>query len=80
LKLVNATSVDRPITITLEGIGTAARTVRVNTLHGNTIWATNTTRDPKRIVPVSSTLPIKGEAIPYSVPAYSIQVLEIELK
>ena len=80
LKLVNATSVDRPITITLQGIGTAARTVHVNTLHGNTIWATNTIKDPKRIAPVSSTLPIKGEAIPYSVPAYSIQVLEIELK
>lgn len=80
LKLVNATSVDRPMTITLRGIGTAARTAHIGTLHGNTIWATNTIGEPKRIVPVSSTLSIKGEATPYSVPAYSIQVLELDLK
>jgi alpha-N-arabinofuranosidase len=80
LKLVNATSVDRPMTITLQGIGTAARTAHVSTLHGSTIWATNTIKDPKRIVPVSSTVTIKAEAMPYSVPAYSIQVLEIKLK
>jgi alpha-L-fucosidase len=61
-------------------IGTAARTADVSTLHGNTIWATNTIKDPKRIVPVSSTVNIKGDTMPYSVPAYSIQVLEIELK
>ena len=80
LKLVNATSIDRPMTIALRGIGTAARTADVSTLHGNTIWATNTIKDPKRIVPVSSTVNIKGDTMPYSVPAYSIQVLEIELK
>jgi len=80
LKLVNATSVDRPTTISLRGIGTAARTARIATLHGNSTWATNTIRDPRRIVPLSSTLNIKGEAIPYSVPAYSIQVLELDLK
>lgn len=40
----------------------------------------HTSKDPKRIVPVSSTLNIKGEATPYSVPAYSIQVLELDLK
>jgi alpha-N-arabinofuranosidase len=80
LKLVNATSIDRPMTITLQGIGAAARTAHVSTLHGNTIWATNTIKDPERIVPVSSTVNIKGESMPYSVPAYSIQVLEIEWK
>lgn len=80
LKLVNATSADRPMTIALRGIGTAARTAHISTLHGNTIWATNTIEDPQRIVPVSSILNIKGEAIPFSVPAYSIQVLELDLK
>jgi alpha-N-arabinofuranosidase len=80
LKLVNATSTDRPVTIALPGIGTAARTAHISTLHGNTIWATNSIKDPRRIVPVSSTLSIKGEAIPYSVPAYSVQVLQLDLK
>jgi alpha-L-arabinofuranosidase len=80
LKLVNATSADRPLTIALRGIGEGSRTAHLSTLHGNTIWATNTIKDPRRIVPLSSTLNIKGEATPYSVPAYSIQVLELDLK
>ena len=80
LKLVNATSVDRPMTLTLHGLGAAAHTAHVSTLHGNTIWATNTIKDPKRLVPVSSTVNMKGEATPYTVPAYSIQVIDIDLK
>jgi alpha-L-arabinofuranosidase len=80
LKLVNATTTEQPVTITLQGIGAAARTARISTLHGGSIWATNTIKDPKRIVPVNSTLNIKGEVIPYTVPAYSIQVLELDLK
>jgi hypothetical protein len=31
-------------------------------------------------VPVSSTLNISGERVPYVAPAYSIQVLEINLR
>ncbi|MEI9974945.1 MAG: alpha-L-arabinofuranosidase C-terminal domain-containing protein [Ignavibacteriota bacterium] len=80
LKLVNATSTDRPLTIALRGIGTTAHTAHLTTLHGNTIWATNTIKEPTRIVPVNSTLTIRGESTPYSVPAYSIQVLELDLK
>jgi alpha-N-arabinofuranosidase len=80
LKLVNATSTEQPITITLRGLGTPAHTARVNTLHANTTWATNTILDSKRIVPVSSTLTFNGEKIPFRAPAYSIQVLEVDLK
>ena len=50
------------------------------TLHANTVWTTNTIRDPERIVPVKSDLKIKGERTPYVVPPYSIQVMEVELK
>ena len=80
LKLVNATSNEQPVTITLSGLGTAGHTARVSTLRGNTTWATNTIEAPKRIVPVSSTLNISGERVPYVAPAYSIQVLEINLR
>jgi len=80
LKLVNATSTGQAMTITLRGLGAAAHAARISTLHGNTTWATNTIKDPKRIVPVSSTLAFKGERVPYVVPAYSIQVLEVDLK
>lgn len=80
LKLVNASSTEQPMTITLNGLGTAAHTVRIDTLHANTIWATNTIRDPKRVAPATSTLNIKGERIPYVVPSYSIQVLQFDVK
>jgi len=80
LKLVNATSTGQPVTITLRGLGMAAHTARVSTLHANTTWATNTIKDHERIVPVSSTLNINGERLSYAAPAYSIQVLEVDLK
>jgi len=80
LKLVNASSTGQAMTLTLRGLGAAAHVARVSTLHGNTTWATNTIQDPKRIVPVNSTLTLKGERTPYVVPAYSIQVLEVDLK
>src|SRR5580692_4707100 len=65
LKLVNANSVEEPVTITLSGLGAAAHTARVSTLRANTTWATNSIADPKRVVPASSTLSISGERIPY---------------
>ena len=66
--------------IARENPGAAARTARTSTLRANTTSATNTIKDPKRIVPVSATLNIKGEHISYVVPRYSIQVLEVDLK
>lgn len=80
LKLVNATSAEQPLTIALPGLAAGARTARIETLHGNTVWATNTISAPNRVVPVKSTLSIKGERVPYVVPAYSIQVVEVSLK
>ena len=80
LKLVNATSVEQPVTLTLRGLGAETRPARIEILHANIVWTTNTIRDPKRIVPVKSTLNIKGERTPYVVPPYSIQLMEVELK
>jgi alpha-L-arabinofuranosidase len=80
LKLVNASSTAQPMTITLHGLGTAVHAAHISTLRANTTWATNTIKDPKRIVPVSSTLNLPGERIPYEVPPYTIQVLEVALK
>ena len=80
LKLVNAASTEQAVALTLRGLGTAAHTAHVSTLHAKTVWATNTIQDPRRIVPVSSTLSIKGEQVPYVAPPYSIQVLVVDLK
>jgi alpha-N-arabinofuranosidase len=80
LKLVNASSTEQQVTITLQGAGAASHTARVSTLHANTTWATNTIQAPARIVPVNSTLKINGERLPYVLPPYSIQVLDVMLK
>jgi alpha-L-arabinofuranosidase len=44
------------------------------------VWATNSIKEPTLIVPVKSKVTITGERLERSMPAYSIQVLEIDLK
>jgi alpha-N-arabinofuranosidase len=80
MKLVNAASTPQPLTITLSGLGAGTRSALLDTLKGNTIWATNTITNPNRIVPVRSKLTVKGERLEDVLPPYSIQVLEIDLK
>jgi alpha-N-arabinofuranosidase len=80
LKLVNASSAEQPVAITLPGLGAAAHTARVESLQAKTTWATNTITDPKRIMPVKSTVPFQGDKLQHVMPAYSIQVMEIDLK
>ncbi|MEO8592791.1 MAG: alpha-L-arabinofuranosidase C-terminal domain-containing protein [Candidatus Solibacter sp.] len=80
LKLVNASSTPQQMTINLTGLGAGGHTAQVSTLHANTTGSTNSMQEPKRIVPVASSLKISGEKIPHNLPAYSIQVLAIDLK
>jgi alpha-L-arabinofuranosidase len=80
LKLVNASSSAQSLLLNLNGMGSTVRQARLSTLKGNTVWATNTIEHPDRIVPVSSALTIKGERLNHTVPGYSIQLLEFDLK
>ncbi len=80
LKLVNASSTEQALTINLTGAGAGAHAARIETLKANTTWATNTITHPERIVPMKSTASIKGERMQHTMPGYSIQVLEIEIK
>jgi alpha-L-arabinofuranosidase len=80
MKLVNAASTAQPVAITLKGLGDGTRKATLDTLKANTTWATNTIAAPDRIVPVRSTLNLKGERLEQVLPAYSIQVLEIHLQ
>jgi alpha-N-arabinofuranosidase len=80
LKLVNAASTPQPVTINLTGLGSGTHTASIDTLKANTTWATNSITDPNRIVPVRSKLNIDGERIQHTLPPYSIQVLQIDLK
>ncbi|MES1257365.1 MAG: alpha-L-arabinofuranosidase A, partial [Acidobacteriota bacterium] len=80
VKLVNASSSPLPLSLNLTGLGSAVHQAHLSTLRGNTIWATNSTEHPDRIVPVNTTIPVKGEHLSHTVPGYSIQVLEFDLK
>jgi alpha-N-arabinofuranosidase len=80
LKLVNASSAPQSLSLSLNGLGNTSHQAKVSTLKGNTVWATNTIEHPDRIVPVSSALAIKGERMNHTVPGYSIQVIEFDLK
>ena len=80
VKLVNASSVEQPVAISLNGLGAGSHTAQVDTMKANTIWATNTISQPNRIVPVKSATSIKGERMQHVMPGYSIQVLQIDLQ
>jgi alpha-N-arabinofuranosidase len=80
LKLVNASSDAQPIKIELNGATSIAKTGTLVTLTGANPAQTNTIAMPKRIVPVQTTLSNTGQKFDYSVPAYSIQVLELQVK
>jgi alpha-N-arabinofuranosidase len=81
IKLVNASSAEQALTITLNGLGDGSHTVQIETMKANTTWATNTITQPDRIVPVRSTMNVQGGSIQYErMPAYSIQVLQIDRK
>jgi len=80
LKLVNAASTPQAFTINLTGLGKGTHNASVQTLTGAAPWATNTIKDPARIVPAASKLAITGETLQHTLPAYSIQVFEIDLK
>ena len=80
LKLVNATTVDQPLEIALKGLGTGAHEAKLISLHGATFQATNTITDPMAIHPVDSTLRFVGATLKHTVPAYTIEVVDIAVK
>ena len=79
-KLVNATTLDQPLEIALKGLGAGAHEAKVIALHGATFQATNTITDPTAIHPVDSTLRFAGATLKHTVPAYTIEVVDIAVK
>lgn len=80
LKLVNASSTEQSLALSLNGLGTGPHKTLIDTLKASATWATNTITHPERIVPVRATSTIQSERMQHVMPAYSIQVVEIELK
>jgi alpha-L-arabinofuranosidase len=80
LKLVNASSVEQPVETELAGASSVAKSGTVVSLTGTTPAHTNTLSNPTRLVPVKTTLTGAGAKFSHTVPAYSIQVLELQAK
>lgn len=77
LKLVNASSDPQALDIDFSGARLAAQG-QVTTLAAPDTQATNTIEHPDAIVPVESTLAVRGAHLHYDVPGYSIQVLQLQ--
>lgn len=68
LKLVNAASTAQPVNLTLDGLSTSSHAAQVQTLKGNTIWASNTIGNPNRIVPSQSAAKFSGRRLEHVLP------------
>jgi alpha-L-arabinofuranosidase len=76
LKLVNASSIDQPLSLELTGIS-GAHTARMTSLHAATFEATNSISNPGAIHPVESTASVAGGKWKHTVPALTIEVIDL---
>jgi alpha-N-arabinofuranosidase len=80
VKLVNATSDAKPVSVALDGAPDVKKVAKVVTLRASTLAATNSIRQPERIVPVESRFERAGSQFTYDMPPYSIQIIRLETK
>ena len=76
LKLVNASSIEAPMSIELDG---KAHNATMNVLHAGSFQATNSLTDPTAIVPKLASEHIPAGTWKHTVPGYTIQVIDIPL-
>jgi alpha-N-arabinofuranosidase len=76
LKLVNASSVDQPLSLSLTGIN-GAHTATLISLHGATFAATNSINAPEAIHPVELAVSIADSHWTHTVPALTIEVIDL---
>ncbi len=80
LKLVNASPEVQPLDLQLLGATEVAKSAKLVSLSAKTTAATNTIVNPTAIVPVEGTISNAAQRFSHSVPAYSIQVLELKAR
>jgi alpha-N-arabinofuranosidase len=80
LKLVNASSSPQSLKISLDGAKSVKPTAKSILLHGATTAETNSIADPKRVVPVESTINGVAREFTRTVPGYSVEVLELSVQ
>jgi alpha-N-arabinofuranosidase len=79
LKLVNASSRPQSLEIKVNGAAHVNNKATATTLSGKTTQETNSITEPTRIFPVVRSITNVGAAFSYTLPKYSIQVLDIDL-
>ena len=79
LKLVNASSAKQDVKITLDGAKDVKGSAKLIRLSAGTTAATNSISDPRRVVPVESSAKV-GKEFTRTVPGYSVEVLELDVK
>ena len=79
VKLVNGSSQPQAVNIKLSGAKGVHSKAAVTTLSAPTMEATNSITDPKRIVPVVSSINNAAATFTHTVPAYAIQILDLDL-
>jgi alpha-N-arabinofuranosidase len=80
VKLVNATSDVKPVSVVIDGAPDVKKIANVVTLHARTLAATNSISKPAEIQPVESRFERAGSQFSYDLPPYSIQVIRLETK
>jgi len=78
LKLVNASNVAQSLSVKLTGINGSA-SAKMISLHGATFEATNSFSDPNAIHPLESTVSVTGSLWKHSVPALTIEVIDLPI-
>ena len=78
LKLVNAS--DKPEPLTVDIAGATGGQATMYSLHGATWWATNSIDHPNVIVPVSSSIAVQASKWEHTVPANTIQVIDVPIQ
>lgn len=76
LKVVNASTLDQPLTIELTGVN-GKRNANLISLHGATFEATNSITNPAAIEPKASTVVVPGNRWNHTVPALTIEVIDV---
>ena len=79
LKMVNASTKDQALLLHFDGIH-GAHTAGVTSLHAGSFEATNSITDPDLIHPIMSRLKVEGEQWSHTVPALTIEVVDIALQ
>jgi alpha-N-arabinofuranosidase len=78
LKLVNASNHAQALTMTLKGA--RAGVAKTWSLHAASFAATNSITEPDAIRPKESTLAVSAGAMRHTVPAYTIEVIDIPVQ